>query len=237
MRKFVSVLMRSRHSPAKAAKPGNAAFLVWLAIAIALIAYLSPWLVNPGVSLSLNAYDLAEWSSLHPTVRGNTPILLTTLLLRLPLVCMALIVALSTTGPVIRREQWLAAMFVIGTAIALLPPLELFGQATGDLNYRQQFMLALCAFFGGLVGLSGLATKFHKPTRFMLALLGAAASVAGTMHSFDLMQRLNLPAQVGLGAIVATAILIAIAVLDVGESQRIVPRIKQGSSRSATTLF
>ncbi|MFN8529394.1 MAG: hypothetical protein U0670_12340 [Anaerolineae bacterium] len=57
-------------------------------LSLGLIGYFSAWVVNPGVALTLHAFDLAEWASLHPVVRAE-PMLITTLLLRLPLLCFA----------------------------------------------------------------------------------------------------------------------------------------------------
>ncbi|MCU0513679.1 MAG: hypothetical protein MUE40_14060 [Anaerolineae bacterium] len=56
-----------------------------LLVPAALLAYLLPWVVNPGAALTPGAYDLAEWVSLTPMARGQSPVLLTPLLLRLPL--------------------------------------------------------------------------------------------------------------------------------------------------------
>ena len=45
--------------------------------------------------LKFGAYDLAEWTSLHPSVRSGNPALLTALLLRVPLACLGLIICMG----------------------------------------------------------------------------------------------------------------------------------------------
>ena len=101
-----------------------------------LLFYLFPWVVNPGVSLSLGGYDLAEWASLHPAVRDATPALFTSLLLRLPLACLALLIAFTA------QRRLLPVLIVLIAALGLLPPPE-FIKATNDPNYRQQVDFSL----------------------------------------------------------------------------------------------
>ena len=40
--------------------------LALLLLIIGLCGYLLPWIVAPSSAMTLNAYDLAEWTSLHP---------------------------------------------------------------------------------------------------------------------------------------------------------------------------
>ncbi len=112
--------------------------LWWMLVGLALLSYCLPWIHNPGTSLSLNAYDLAEWATLHPSVRTSTPPLITSLLLRLPLLCLALAIVVNSL-----QSNGIKLMLICITAVALLPPLEFFGSAFEDINYRQQFILAM----------------------------------------------------------------------------------------------
>src|SRR5512143_758636 len=57
----------------------------------ALIAYYLPWIANRAAALSANAYDLAEWTSLHPAVRGASVPLVAPFLLRAVLGGLALL--------------------------------------------------------------------------------------------------------------------------------------------------
>lgn len=171
-------------------------------IALMLGLYTLPWLVNPAASLSPNAYDLAEWASLHPAARVETPMLLTSLLLRLPLVCLALLVTFST------RRGVVPALLVLLVAIALLPP-EIV-PLTDNPNSRQQFLLAVMTLVGGGVGLSEILPRTRHWIAVAVALIGAGASLFGLMQSYALMQGFELPTQVGLGGV---AVLIGFVVL------------------------
>jgi hypothetical protein len=171
-----------------------------------LVFYLLPWLVNPGVSLSPNGYDLAEWASLHPAVRNAIPALLTSLLLRLPLACFALLIAFTT------RRGLLPALIVLITALALLPPPE-FIKALDDPNYRQQAALAVFTLIGGAVGLSGKLPRQRHWIAATVGLLGALASLVGLLQSYDLMRGFALPTQIGIGgALLALTFIIVVGV-------------------------
>jgi hypothetical protein len=170
---------------------------LYLAVALMFALYLLPWLVNPAVSLTPNGYELAEWTSLHPAVRGAEPPLLTSLLLRLPLVCLALVVAFTT------RRGILPLIVVLGVVAALLPP-ELI-QATDNPNSRQQGALALITLVGGLLGLSGVLRRFRRWVAVSAALVGALASSFGLLQSAELMRGFSLPAHAGIGGIALIA--------------------------------
>src|SRR5262245_55358949 len=105
----------------------------WLIIlcATGIAAYCLPWLVNRGTGLTFGAYDLAEWTSLHPAVRGGNPPLLASLLLRLPLACFGLVAAMTLWPN--NKGKRLTLIFLV--AIALLPPIEFFTQYRDDSNY------------------------------------------------------------------------------------------------------
>ena len=74
-------------------------FRFWLLIGVMIACYVLPWVINPGVSLTLGGYDLGEWTSLHEAVRGEQPPLLTSFLLRLPLALIAMLVGMQPHPP------------------------------------------------------------------------------------------------------------------------------------------
>ncbi len=74
-------------------------FRFWLVIAVMLVCYALPWVINPGVSLTLGGYDLGEWTSLHDAVRGEQLPLLTSFLLRLPLALVAVLIGVAQPHP------------------------------------------------------------------------------------------------------------------------------------------
>ena len=71
----------------------------WLLIGVMIAGYVLPWVINPGVSLTLGGYDLGEWTSLHEAVRGEQPALLTSFLLRLPLALIAMLIGVAASQP------------------------------------------------------------------------------------------------------------------------------------------
>jgi len=92
--------------------------IVRLLAAAALIGYILPWTVNNSAALTLNAYDLAEWLSLHPLSRANTPPLMASFWLRLQLV---LIVWVSLYLPAERRRNMaFSVVFLVLLVISLV---------------------------------------------------------------------------------------------------------------------
>lgn len=193
--------------------------LIIFAGALMLIGYSLPWLQGPGVSLSPNAYDLAEWSSLHPAARAESPALLTALLLRLPLACIALM--LSFSAPADTRGRLICGLGALLLAAALLPPLE-FVRAFDDLNYRQQFMLAAVALIGSLIGLSGVLRRWSRVVAVLALVIGAAASAAGLARGYALFTAIQIEVTIGAGGVLLTLLfgLAALVVMAAGHGQQ-----------------
>ena len=162
---------------------------------LALLGYLLPWAIAPSAPMTLNAYDLAEWTSLHPAQRQTNPPLLAPLLLRAQLLILSLALALTVS------QSWVAAAAIVALALAQLPPFE-YVYDIANLNYRQQFALALVSLVAGLA-----ATRFknRRLTRFALFLLPVAGifSVhAGVAQAFEVFRQ---PAAMGFGPWILTA--------------------------------
>jgi hypothetical protein len=175
----------------------------WIILAlvlIALVGYILPWLHSHAAGLTLGAYDLAEWSSLHPEVRTSAPWLLTTLLLRLPLIMLGWITALAAPE---RRSPgwWLHSTVVVALLVALLPPLE-FLNAPADVNYRQQAILAAMLLAGSLAGLFVLP---HGQWRLYaisgFSFIAVSSAIIGLAQSANLLSQFNLDVEIGLGII------------------------------------
>ena len=201
-------------------------YLILIAVFLAMMAYTIPWLVTPAVSLSLGANDLAEWASLHPEVRASSPSLLVSLLLRLPLVFLALIVGFSTPGPA-RKSMvwWLGVLVIMFIVLLLLPPLEFFTSARGDQNYQQQMTLAIIALGGSVFGCSGLIARLRVFVVAGCALAGVGVSGIGFQKAHALMRGFNLSVQIGGG--VGLTMLFFVAIMVVAWQLN----IKQGSAR------
>jgi hypothetical protein len=106
----------------------------------ALLAYYLPFVWHKAAALTANGYDLAEWISIHPAVRGGNPPLLIPFLLRAALAGIAVLMGIQALQQT--RWRWLYALVALALAVTLLPPLEYFVKAGDDPNYGQQFMIA-----------------------------------------------------------------------------------------------
>lgn len=178
-------------------------------------AYFLPWIIiRNTASLSMTAYDLAEWASLHPDVPDTVFGPLATLLLRLPLACLGLIAIIFIAR--LTRQPTVRVMFTIIFSIALLPPLEFFTVARDDVNYKQQFMLALITLIIGMICVQSTALIRTKPAVVALAMLALITSLLGQKTANDLLNAFNLPNQVGHGAIILPIVLLAIIAHETG---------------------
>ena len=188
--------------------------LILIAVILAIIMNALPWLTNPGAGLCFGAGDLAEWASLHPAVRAASPPLLTSFLLRLPLVCLALITGFSAPPPILKSRAWWIAAMVSGVILVLLfPPLEYFTIAQNDKNYQQQIMLVGTALVGCGLGLSRILASWRGRAVILWAITGAGSGLVGLQKSYDLMRNFDLPVQIGIGGIGLPGAFILIAVI------------------------
>lgn len=156
---------------------------VYLLLALGLAGYLLPWIVAPTAPLTLNAYDLAEWTTLHPNQRG-TP-LAVPLLLRLQLPIITMLTALFARSP---RIKPLAALMIALLALAQLPPLEFLTISRHDSNYQQQFLLAAISLAAGLGLLACQPSRLLVLAALGLAITGLVSSLAGQHQAQRLYQ-------------------------------------------------
>ncbi len=157
-------------------------------------------------SLSPGAFDLAEWVSLMPAAQLETPALTTAFLLRLPLACLGLVAAFTIP------RRLIAAPLALAVAVALLPPLEFLYDA-GNLNYRQQVVLSMLTFVGGLVAASSIFRRYHHWFAIVISLAGMMATIIGLTRAYDLMQSFDLVATLGLGGVLSGGIFGMVALL------------------------
>ncbi len=146
---------------------------------LAFLAVHLPWIAHPAAALTLNALDLAEWLSLHPVVRAESPPLLSAWLLRV--VCAACAVGMAFSV----RRGWLLGLCAL---LPLLPPLEFLRGAGGDPNYRQQCGIAMgtgvLVLLGGVLPLCAehIPARAHKllpRLPLVPSVLGGGAALAG----------------------------------------------------------
>jgi amino acid transporter len=164
---------------------------------LALLGYLLPLVANQSAGLTFHALDLAEWTSTHPLVRAETPALLTALLLRFPLMCLGVLLAIDARTINDRTVRRLMYTISIVIMFVSLPPLD-FITRLEDRNYQQQLGL----------GLAGLALIFivmrWQPPRWVIGVvivLAFAALSIGWVRAIELFNQLGLSLSVGFGGI------------------------------------
>jgi hypothetical protein len=189
-----------------------------LILALLLTAYAVPWMNTPSIgALTVHAYDLAEWVSIHPAVRAE-PLLLTALLLRLPLACIGL-----WTGWIGSCPRWLRVLGVCVIAVALLPPFEFITSAPADPNYQQQFVLAVTAWLGGIIGVfvSGrAAARVMRVVPVALLALAGCAALLGSARALIVMAGLGVDMTFGWG----TPLFVLACIIGIGWLAAVRPR-------------
>ncbi len=176
--------------------------LVTISLLMSLLAgLLLPWLLAPNAAMTLNAYDLAEWASLHPAQRGANPPLVVPLLLRAQLVILC---ALAGVAAQCTLEKRAPALVIVGLAVAQLPPIE-FVYDIGNLNYRQQFGLALASLILGLAALRWINRRWQPMFVAGFGLVGALTTLAGATLALDVFASLASGGSAGLGVWIAIA--------------------------------
>jgi hypothetical protein len=167
-----------------------------ITIPLALIAYLLPWVVNSTHGLTLGAYDLAEWLSLHPATH---PSRFPSLALRAQLLLIIFIIAFTTNKP-FTVDWWLRLITMLFLSVAQLPPPE-FLAWTGDQNQRQQAVLAIISLIGGFIGLTGVLHRFRRYLLLALLAVGLLSSGYGLLQTFPRMREFGLVPTIGIGGI------------------------------------
>jgi hypothetical protein len=117
------------------------AWLILACLVLTTACYYLPWFTHPTAGFTMNAFDLAEWASLHPAVRSSSPPMLTSFLLRVPLLALVVAFALAANKLADPRLRWLMRAIAVLPLLRFVPPADFFTSATGDPNYRQMALL------------------------------------------------------------------------------------------------
>lgn len=151
---------------------------------IALCGYVLPWIITPTAPLSLNAYDLAEWTSLHPSQPTASPPMIVPLLLRLQLVIIGISIALQTRSTM---QRLIGLVIITLLALAQLPPLEFLTIERDNINYQQQFVLATTTLLvGGGFTIKTPKTYFAPIISVILIGIGMYTSMMGLAQAQEL---------------------------------------------------
>ncbi len=167
--------------------------LALTALAAGFLAYVLPWALAPSAALTLQAYDLAEWASLHPAQAAALPALPVSLLLRAQLVLLSALMGLLAADA---KRRW--ALLIALLAIAQLPPLEWLLDP-GNLNYRQQMAMAASSLILGFAALRLPVSRLSAALIAALSLAGIAAAIIGAQQALSLFAQLNMTASAGAG--------------------------------------
>lgn len=199
------------------------ALLVWSAAAA--IAYHLPWVEHVTAGFTMNGFDLAEWTSLHPAVRSSTPPLLATFLLRAPHVAAVLALACAVSG--LGSARWRTAGWALALVLAarFIPPVEFFQSARSDPNYRQMALLTGLGMAGvlGVMALRRVVTRRSALCGAVVLGVGMAAGWVGLSRALVLLDNFEIAVVVGRGVVLYTAAALGagvVAAWDVGGRQR-----------------
>ena len=151
---------------------------------LALLGYILPWIVAPTAAMTLNAFDLAEWTSLHPMQRQASVPILVPLLLRMQLPIIGILIVLVTKGS---RVKLIGILAVALMSLAQLPPPE-FLRNTADPNYQQQFALAALTVAAATAGSLFLSARVLPYFVIIVSIAGAGTSIFGQAQAGELLQ-------------------------------------------------
>ncbi len=169
---------------------------IWFILLIATFFYMLTWLENPGAGISFNAYDLAEWVSLHPQVPSKPNPLIVSLGLRLPLVLLIWMLAFCTIH--LKSVPRLAGLAGISfLLLATMPPPELIIERANQ-NYIQQAILFLVACTGTAVIFTGLFNQIRSLVMWGLAIVMLFCSVWSVFQAQSFMIGFSMPVVVSV---------------------------------------
>lgn len=183
--------------------------ITWGLFALAIIAYLLPWTVNTGNSLTMGAYDFAEWLSKRPF--DNTSYY-TIFLLRGQLVLLTWFIMLGIERPYLTIHWWGHLIVGIILVIAQLPPVE-FIRNTADINQMQQAILTGLALISVPVGTTTFLSAYRKLAWLIIAIVGITSSIYAITNALNMMQAYHLAAKIGIGAILFVLIYLIMGII------------------------
>ncbi|MBN1563190.1 MAG: hypothetical protein JXA10_05080 [Anaerolineae bacterium] len=179
------------------------AWWMTLGLGLALVCYMLPWYTHDTAGFTTNAFDLAEWASIHPAVRSSSPPMLTSLLLRWPLVAVIIGLALTANRFEDARVCWVVRGVALLLALRLISPSDFFANASDDPNYRQMAQLTAASVIGILVAimLFRLAQRWQNAVLVGVLLIGVLAGWQGLADAGTLLDNFEIAVSIGPGII------------------------------------
>jgi hypothetical protein len=178
--------------------------LPWLMLVTTLLilsAYHAPWHLHEVAAFANNAFDLAEWVSLHPFVRNENPPLHTSWLLRLPLVLLGMVIALAASRLNDPRVRWLWRLVAVLVVLRLNPPIDYFTEPEVSLNEEQlgDMMLGGLAGVGVIILLSRWLKVIYPWLILLLCAVMLDTAHSGYDRATDIVSQLAIETDTGGG--------------------------------------
>jgi hypothetical protein len=177
----------------------------WIAegLALGLICYYLPWYTHETAGFTTHAFDLAEWSSIHPAVRAESPAMLTSFLLRAPQLALIVALALAANKLSDVRARWILRGIALLLVLRFVPPSDFFSNARDDPNYRQMALLTGLGFALTLaaIPLERAPERWQDGAVAVLLLAGVVAGWMGLSRAGILLDNFEIDVSVGPGII------------------------------------
>jgi len=166
--------------------------------------------------LHFNTFDLAEWTTLHPSVQITPIPLIPSLALRIGVIGLILLLHLTILSLGVSKQlYWLSAVFA---GITMLPPLEVLSQFSLDLNYRQQISATLATWVG--LCICYFFSREKKEWPFSVILVVTAASyIIGIATSRQLFLESEVPTETGVGLYIVVISIACLSLMNRVEDQ------------------
>ncbi|MBI5927863.1 MAG: hypothetical protein HY862_01030 [Chloroflexi bacterium] len=168
------------------------------------------WQTHKVAAFSSNAFDLAEWVSLHPTVRAESPALFTPMLLRLPLILLAGIMALGSSVLQTEKAKWIWRGVALLVVLRLNAPTDFYPWGGGSPNDQQLGRLTafgLAAVFVIILGGRWLRF-FWKPATLILLLASLITALEGYHRAQKVLHSIQIETKLGGGLVLYVGFLI-----------------------------
>ncbi|MCQ3932294.1 MAG: hypothetical protein DPW16_17735 [Chloroflexi bacterium] len=194
-------------------KPRSQNDLAWLVLWCALLgvmAYHMVWQTHKVAAFNSNAFDLAEWVSLHPTVRAESPALFTPLLLRLPLILLAGIMATASSVLQAEKAKWLWRGVALLVVLRLNPPTDFYPWGGGSPNDQQLGRLTAFGLVAVVVLMIGgrWLRFFWKIATLVLLMAGLITAIEGYNRAQKVLESIQIETGLGGGLVLYMAFLI-----------------------------
>ncbi|MBN1679053.1 MAG: hypothetical protein JW966_02095 [Anaerolineae bacterium] len=193
-------------------------WIIVIGLLLMIGCYHMPWFSHTTAGFTMNGFDLAEWTSLHPAVRSSSPAMLTSFLLRVPQLAAAAALALTANQLRDPRSRWLIRAAAMLAALRLIPPTDFFTGASDDPNYRQMALLTAigAAAVLGSMPLSRVSSRWQVGGLVVILFGGTAAGWWGLSRAHTLLGNFQIDVSIGVGIVGYSLVAVLTAGLALG---------------------